>query len=1227
MTVKQLIEKLKEFDENKICYEAEYGYSNNIINGDQEDDEEDSEVDKLIKFINKTNQKSFENFTREDIEVNSLIKAYTDIKKFLQISGDHVQEAIEDNGLERLGMDIWYTRNHHGAGFFDHSYDYDTEKALIAAGQSLGEVDLYINDNLKLSFSNEHIDESLNESVTQDNTNMVFWHGGDLTNIDYDYRGKTGKQEYGPGLYLTTSYDVVKNYIKGNRKLYKVTVSSGNDIDNVILNYDVVKQFLGTLPKPIRILLDSVFQKHVVDNTIKAYIINNCFVNYNLLKPAISQKLRQFYLDNNIDYNIVDNVFGWGEKQMVLFNTNKIEYIERMTGKFDMVDLHEKIEESFEQRKKKFNQINNNNIILPLNTEFYHGTIENYDKRNVRGGGYDKIFWCADSPSIAQTYISRGGRILLTTDSLLNPSKNITIQNFQKRIGIYYDYDQIKWNGNQYSNITIPSIFKKYYDLKFSFSDKGSELYQQIQDIKIKLKNIVDETEEDRLLDLFSKYEEEYKDNLNKIHQIDSKITRIKRKYVNSKLESMGYSPDRELYDLDFSWALYTDKNDIVAKNYRPDGRLFIVTLKRDMKFFDMTNAGDVEGDLMDLDYNKLDTFTKIEASGYDGVKINDFAQSDNLGNYGHWSYGFFKNTLNDLNIKEIKAVHQDIDINSDDEDITPEYKNYMNTINEGFDDFVQMDNFILDFPQTPSNDIENPNTVNLIKLDKLFKKSISLLNYCITDFRNDMLIYSVSTANGVNTIAIDNKKHQGGTLLMIVKKTVNGQEQKSGGIFSISEIMRWIIEFFKDSTRILHNMNESRVVNGTYRYPNPPNESPIKDDEVIRVYHGFYSFNNAIYTIYYGLSGKEMAKRIYSYEYGNNPKGLFVSIDMKQVTRQFAGSGVIIEFNTKVSDLEAPVWVGGRGYFVQGEYTKSFNSDEEREDQRLQNREREKNNDDEKIRNSDRPELGATLFGAENQALFIGDLNPNMIRAVWYNEQKNKENKTGEWKRYSRKDFLRLIGKENVMKLINDNGYGDRASNKIFSPADEFSDETVRNWFKKQDYDYNSFLRMAENPKQFYHVEYLFWPKQLEAAKQYYQKNELTAINEAFDSYEIKDQNDIDYIRNTFKSREYITPAKIQPSRLYKMFLTNLTFLSDISFQISNTSLKFTFYSKDNQIDTLTIYTDYIKDKKFKVNITTVDKSGNEIHNETEFYELPKIVEWLRHFYRYSTKKFSNQN
>ncbi len=119
------------------------------------DDAED-DMEKLLQITNNFKHKPFNSFSREDIEPNSLITAYNDIKKFLWLAGDSVDEAIDDNGAERLGMDIWYTRNGHGAGFFDHSYDIDNEKKLIAAAKALGETDIYVNNSLKLSFDNEN---------------------------------------------------------------------------------------------------------------------------------------------------------------------------------------------------------------------------------------------------------------------------------------------------------------------------------------------------------------------------------------------------------------------------------------------------------------------------------------------------------------------------------------------------------------------------------------------------------------------------------------------------------------------------------------------------------------------------------------------------------------------------------------------------------------------------------------------------------------------------------------------------------------------------------------------------------------------------------------------------------------------------------------------------------------------------------------------------------------
>lgn len=134
-------------------YSSEYGSDYD----DAFDDEEETELDKLVKISANMNNKGIEKFSKEDIEIDSLIKTYTDIKEFLNMVGDKIDIAIDEYGLEQIGHDIWLTRNRHGAGFFDRGYDYEDEKLFVDASHKLGEVDLYINDDMKLSFSNEHL--------------------------------------------------------------------------------------------------------------------------------------------------------------------------------------------------------------------------------------------------------------------------------------------------------------------------------------------------------------------------------------------------------------------------------------------------------------------------------------------------------------------------------------------------------------------------------------------------------------------------------------------------------------------------------------------------------------------------------------------------------------------------------------------------------------------------------------------------------------------------------------------------------------------------------------------------------------------------------------------------------------------------------------------------------------------------------------------------------------
>lgn len=102
-----------------------------------EKNDEDKEFFEGVNF-------TFENFTSDSID-----KAINDIKQFLKDAGEvAVKEAVDLDGLYKLGINILLTRNGHGSGFFD--YDYDNENLLTDAADKLGEVYLDVNFDGKL---------------------------------------------------------------------------------------------------------------------------------------------------------------------------------------------------------------------------------------------------------------------------------------------------------------------------------------------------------------------------------------------------------------------------------------------------------------------------------------------------------------------------------------------------------------------------------------------------------------------------------------------------------------------------------------------------------------------------------------------------------------------------------------------------------------------------------------------------------------------------------------------------------------------------------------------------------------------------------------------------------------------------------------------------------------------------------------------------------------------
>jgi hypothetical protein len=65
-------------------------------------------------------------------------------------------------------------------------------------------------------------------------------------------------------------------------------------------------------------------QRFIDGNTVKAYAFNNIVLNEKAIKSTNTKFLRNFFVTNGVDYEMVDNAFGWGEKMMVLYNMKKI---------------------------------------------------------------------------------------------------------------------------------------------------------------------------------------------------------------------------------------------------------------------------------------------------------------------------------------------------------------------------------------------------------------------------------------------------------------------------------------------------------------------------------------------------------------------------------------------------------------------------------------------------------------------------------------------------------------------------------------------------------------------------------------------------------------------------------------------------------------------------------------------------------------------------------------
>lgn len=297
-------------------------------------------------------------------------------------------------------------------------------------------------------------------------------------------------------------------------------------------------------------------------------------------------------------------------------------------------------------------------LVLPKGTILFHGTGETING-DLRPGGYDNLLWTTSSSAIAQTYISVASIRNVSSKTLSSPpmhgKKDGVFTNF---LGVSYDVKFENGVARTYTTLA-PDIFKKWeaerYELIKQYNEYRKELdSKEANFIKIAKQaendDSITEEEINKLAEENNKLYKEFKNFKVKYNNYNVKL--LKNQYVNEKLRELGYSPDSSSgEDEDYLWNIKEDINgNVMSNDYRQTGRLYIIKLKRDMKIYDISTG---ESDEMELQYNSLDLFNKVEKMGYDGVKIDDFAQTESYGNVMHTSVGFFKSSFDGLDYSE----------------------------------------------------------------------------------------------------------------------------------------------------------------------------------------------------------------------------------------------------------------------------------------------------------------------------------------------------------------------------------------------------------------------------------------------------------------------------------------------------------------------------------------------------------------------------------------------
>jgi hypothetical protein len=251
-------------------------------------------------------------------------------------------------------------------------------------------------------------------------------------------------------------------------------------------------------------------------------------------------------------------------------------------------------------------------ITFSPGSTFYRGVGD--DKLQPHTVSFDGCLWLAESPTIARSYIPISGlKTLVTLECLCSPpGKFDSLGEIQSQLGFAFRDVQHGSDGRPKSYI-YPSV----YD-------------QLVEGLQYPTRPTP--TTDEYYTALFA-------------FQAEQK--RRAAQWMLARLADWGYKPEDGRNNPWFKLKTTTrDGKHLLLKNENQPGTLFTFEAIVPLRIFDMTEGGRKDGDLMDLDCWKIGKFEQLAANGFDGVKINDFAQVSGHGNVGHRSIGLFSGAV-----------------------------------------------------------------------------------------------------------------------------------------------------------------------------------------------------------------------------------------------------------------------------------------------------------------------------------------------------------------------------------------------------------------------------------------------------------------------------------------------------------------------------------------------------------------------------------------------------